>query len=158
MICLEHNAIAAREHERQQLAALMARYEQQHGAIQTQPTRIGTGTGGLNGKRWVDTVGPLSRPRASSEPKPKATRLPRPRKPKPAAERSERSERRRDMTAAHNVRDQRTAKRLEQLRPLAARGLTIREMAEALGCARRTIIRDIEQHNIPRGPKLQLEA
>lgn len=147
MICLEHNAIAAREHERQQLAALMARYEQQHGAIQTQPTRIGTGTGGLNGKRWVDTVGPLSRPRASSEPK-----------PKPAGERSERSERRRDMTAAHNVRDQRTAKRLEQLRPLAARGLTIREMAEALGCARRTIIRDIEQHGIHRGPKLQLEA
>lgn len=81
MICLEHNAIAAREHERQQLAALMARYEQQHGAIQTQPTRIGTDTGGLNGKRWVDTVGPLSRPRASGEPKPKAPRLPRPRKP-----------------------------------------------------------------------------
>ena len=62
------------------------------------------------------------------------------------------------MTAAHNVRDQRTAKRIEQLRPLAARGLTIREMAEALGCARRTIIRDIEQHGIHRGPKLQLEA
>ena len=38
IICLEHNAIAAREHERQQLAALMARYEQQYGAIQTQPT------------------------------------------------------------------------------------------------------------------------
>lgn len=155
MICLEHNAIAAREHERQQLAALMARYEQQHGAIQTQPTRIGTDTGGLNGKRWVDTVGPLSRPRASSEPKPKAPRLPRPHKPKPAGERAAP---RRDLAAAHQVRNQRTAKRLEQLRPLAARGLTIREMAEALGCARRTIIRDIEQHNIPRGPKLQLEA
>lgn len=155
MICLEHNAIAAREHERQQLSALMARYEQQHGAIQTQPTRIGTDTGGLNGKRWVDTVGPLSRQRASSEPKPKAPRLPRPRKPKPAGERAAP---RRDLTAAHQVRNQRTAQRIEQLRPLAARGLTIREMAEALGCARRTIIRDIEQHNIPRGPKLQLEA
>lgn len=154
MICLEHNAIAAREHERQQLAALMARYEQQHGAIQTQPTRIGTDTGGLNGKRWVDTVGPLSRPRASSEPKPKAPRLPRPRKPKPAGERAPR----RDLAAAHQVRNQRTAQRIEQLRPLAARGLTIREMAEAIGCARRTIIRDIEQHGIPRGPKLQLEA
>lgn len=152
MICLEHNAIAAREHERQQLAALMARYEQQHGAIQTLPARIGTV--GLNGKRWVDTVGPLSRPRASGEPKPKAPRLPRPRKPKPAGERAPR----RDLAAAHQVRNQRTAQRIEQLRPLAARGLTIREMAEALDCARRTIIRDLEQHNIPRGPKLQLEA
>ena len=64
MICLEHNAIAAREHERQQLAALMARYEQQHGAIQTQPTRIGTDKGGLNGKRWVDTVGQSPKRRA----------------------------------------------------------------------------------------------
>ena len=64
----------------------------------------------------------------------------------------------RQKLAAHSVRNQRTAKRLEQLRPLAARGLTIREMAEALGCARRTIIRDIEQHGIHRGPKLQLEA
>lgn len=89
------NTLASKELDRRSVADSVARFlasggriqqiAQNAGAIQTQPTRIGTDTGGLNGKRWVDTVGPLSRPRASSEPKPKAPRLPGPASQSPPA-------------------------------------------------------------------------
>lgn len=45
-----------------------------------------------------------------------------------------------------------------KIRPLAARGLRIDQIAAQAGCGKETAILVMEQFNIPRGPKMDLEA
>lgn len=45
-----------------------------------------------------------------------------------------------------------------KIRPLAARGLRIDQIAAQAGCGKETAILVMEQFNIPRGPKMNLEA
>lgn len=48
------------------------------------------------------------------------------------------------------------ARRVDRLRELAAKGETVAAMAEALGVSRATVLRDLERHQIPRGPRMEL--
>lgn len=55
----------------------------------------------------------------------------------------------------------RSAKRVAlaaKLTPLAAKGLTIQALSDATGASKRTVMRTLAEHNIVRGPKMQLEA
>ena len=55
----------------------------------------------------------------------------------------------------------RSAKRVAlaaKLTPLAAKGLSIQALSDATGASKRTVMRTLAEHNIVRGPKMQLEA
>jgi transcriptional regulator of acetoin/glycerol metabolism len=49
------------------------------------------------------------------------------------------------------------ARRVERLRLLAGKGMNISAMAEALKTSRATVLRDLERHQIPRGPRMELQ-
>ena len=59
------------------------------------------------------------------------------------------------------VIDQRKAERAKLailLIPLAAKGMTIQAMSDATGTSKRRVIATLDEHNIVRGPKMNLEA
>lgn len=58
----------------------------------------------------------------------------------------------------NQMRIERRAKQAEQIKPLAATGGTIIGMARAIGSTPRTILSLLNEFNIKRGPKMNLEA
>ncbi|MCY1298587.1 hypothetical protein D9M68_442010 [compost metagenome] len=60
--------------------------------------------------------------------------------------------------ALNDKRQRRREKLSGSIRTMAAKGMSITAMAVEAGCSRDTVLRIIEEHNIQRGPRMDLEA
>lgn len=125
----ELSHIQERDPFREKLSEAMAEFERVNGPIQTLPIRIGEA--------------PVEQFTIHSPGKPKA---------------SERGEQLRKV--AHEkitMRARLKAEKIQNLRALAAKGMTIEEMAEQSSLSRRHLMKLMREHGIIRGPRMDLE-
>lgn len=120
--------IEAKDIERAELADLMAAFEAQNGPVQTSPIQIGA------------KPAPGFTIHTPGKPKPDRTPVVR----KTAAERKPRP----NMVAKN--------RRVAELQPMALKGATIAEMAEASGYTRKYIANLLYNRKLLRGPKTDL--
>lgn len=133
----DSTSIQLRDQVRAEIAAKVSAYEAQHGPVETLPIRI-------DDKQVPFRIACPEKPRAKAQVKPKPSRALRQLDSKRAA--------------MNSARKTRALQRLETIRQMAARGAKVTEMADATGIAATSVMRLIREHNIPRGPKMDLEA
>lgn len=127
------NDIQNRNPDRNELAALLADFEKQNGPVQTLPIQT-----------WVDKKLPFTITPANKQGRDENARV------------------LRDLAAkrgtAKTVKKRNSAKKIDKLREMAPTGAKIIAMCDATGLTPNTVMRYLKEHNIQRGPNIDLEA
>lgn len=133
---IDQTGIQLRNPTRSELAALMAAYEAEHGAVQTLPILCGT-------DKRIPFI------------------ITNPEKPKRAAKaKQSQAIRQHDdqMIAANANKKAKAQARLDLIKTMATTGAKIRDMADATTLNPKSVMRLLKQHGIKRGPQMNLEA
>lgn len=130
----DSTSIQLRQPLRATLAAKMAAFERLHGHVETLPIYSG------ERPKQVFSITSPGKPKAASKPSQALRQL---------------DTKRADVRAARKTKAQ---AKLDTLRQMAGRGTKIQDMADAMGITPSSIMRLLREHNIPRGPKMNLEA
>lgn len=115
-----------------ELAAMMVAFEAQNGEVQTEAIRIG-------------------------DPRPHTFSINVPGKPKAKPSRTLRQMDHK-RAVMNTVKKTKAAIRLETIRDMAIKGATVDAMATATNISPTSVMRLLREKNIPRGPKMDLEA
>lgn len=126
------NDVHNREEDRQSIAARMAEYEAKNGPVQTTPILFGK-----------DKVIPFSIAPAKNTQEYEARML---------------SDLAKKRGTANTVKKRQSAKKIDKLREMAPKGAQIIDMCDATGLTPNVVMRYLREHNIQRGPQIDLEA
>ena len=127
------NDVQNREEDRQSIAARMAEYEAKNGPVQTMPIQRGAH------KEIPFSITPSNKQGRDQN----------------ARVLSDLANKR---VTANTVKKRNSAKKIDKLREMAPKGAQIIDMCDATGLTPNVVMRYLREHNIQRGPQIDLEA